>query len=255
MARTAIPGRLTWRPATVVETTFETPQVKNIALTVPGWTGHRAGQHVDVRLTAPDGYQAERCYSIASSPEDGYVVLSVERLDDGVVSPFLVHELRVDDEIELRGPVGGYFVWDEPLGGPLFLVADGSGLAPLRAMMRHHRATRSEVPVRALCSADSLEALLYRDELMELAACDPFDISITLTREQPSAWRGYHRRIDSDLLAEVAWPPEDRSLAYICGPTAFVETAAAGLVALGHDPARIRTERFGGPRQVLLRET
>ncbi|MFD3406574.1 ferredoxin reductase [Kribbella sp. NPDC058693] len=246
MARTAIPGRLSWQQATVVETMSETPQVKNIALTVPGWPGHMAGQHVDVRLTAPDGYQAERSYSIASAPEDGHVVLSVERLDDGEVSPFLVDELRAGDVLELRGPVGGYFVWDEPLGGPLFLVAGGSGLAPLRAMMRHHRATRSEVPVRALCSARSLEALLYREELMDLAACDPFDISITLTREQPSAWRGYRRRIDSELLAEVAWSPADRSLAFICGPTAFVETAAAGLVDLGHDPARIRTERFGG---------
>jgi ferredoxin-NADP reductase len=246
MARTAVQRRLTWQTGTVLETTFETPQAKNITLAVPGWTGHRAGQHVDVRLTAPDGYQAERSFSIASAPEDGNVVLTVERLEDGEVSPYLVDELRPGDELEIRGPIGGYFVWEETLGGPLFLVAGGSGLVPLRSMLRHHRATRSDVPVRALCSARSLQLPLYRDELLEIAAGDPFDISVTLTREQSSSWRGYRRRIDEELLAEVAWPPADRPLTYICGPTGFVETAAAALVALGHDPARIRTERFGG---------
>jgi ferredoxin-NADP reductase len=246
MARTAVQRRLSWQTGTVLETTFETPRAKSITFAVPGWTGHRAGQHVDVRLTAPDGYQAERSYSIASAPEDGHVVLTVERLEEGEVSPYLVDELRPGDELELRGPIGGYFVWEEVLGGPLFLLAGGSGLVPLRSMLRHHRATRSDVPVRALCSARSLELLLYRDELLEIAAGDPFDISVTLTREQPSSWRGYRRRIDGELLEEVAWPPTDRPLTYICGSTGFVETAAAALVALGHDPARIRTERFGG---------
>ena len=246
MARTALQRRLNWQTGTVVETVFETPQAKSIALAVPGWTGHRAGQHVDVRLTAPDGYQAQRSYSIASAPEDSYVMLTVERLDTGEVSPYLVDELRPGDEVELRGPIGGYFVWEEALGGPLFLVAGGSGLVPLRSVLRHHRATRSGVPVRVLCSARSLPLLLYRQELLEIAAYDPFDVSVTLTREQSSKWRGYRRRIDQDLLAEVAWPAADRPLTYICGPTGFVEAAAGALVALGHDPARIRTERFGG---------
>jgi ferredoxin-NADP reductase len=174
------------------------------------------------------------------------VVLTVERLEEGEVSPYLVDELRPGDELELRGPIGGYFVWEEVLGGPLFLLAGGSGLVPLRSMLRHHRATRSDVPVRALCSARSLELLLYREELLEIAAGDPFDISVTLIREQSSSWRGYRRRIDGELLEEVAWAPTDRPLTYICGSTGFVETAAAALVALGHDPARIRTERFGG---------
>lgn len=212
---------------------------------VPGWDGHRAGQHVDVRLTAPDGYQAQRSYSIASAPEDDQLMLTVQRVDDGEVSPYLVDEVRVGDELELRGPVGGYFVWDDDLGGPLFLVAGGSGLVPLRSMMRHHRAIGSRVPVRVVCSARSLELLIYREELFRLAACDPFDISVTLTREESTAWHGYRRRIDDQFLAEVAWPAADRPLTYICGPTAFVEVAAAALVACGYDPDRIRTERFG----------
>jgi ferredoxin-NADP reductase len=246
VARTALHRRLTWQTGTVVETVVETPRTKTIALDVPGWTGHQAGQHVDVRLTAPDGYQAQRSYSIASAPEDEHLMLTVERLDDGEVSPYLVDGLRPGDELEFRGPIGGYFVWEDVLGGPLFLVAGGSGLVPLRAMLRHHRAIDSQVPVRVLCSSRSLELLIYREELLGLAACDPFDISVTLTREAPATWRGYRRRIDSDLLADVAWPAADVPLIFICGPTAFVETAAGALVALGHDPARIRTERFGG---------
>jgi ferredoxin-NADP reductase len=230
----------------VVDTVVETPRTRTITLAVPEWIGHRAGQHVDVRLTAPDGYQAQRSYSIASAPEDEHLMLTVERLDDGEVSPYLVDELRVGDELELRGPIGGYFVWDDDLGGPLFLVAGGSGVVPLRAMVRHHRAIGSRVPVRVLCSARSLELLIYREELMEIAAYDPFDVSVTLTREQSDGWHGYRRRIDDALLAEVAWTPEDRPLTYICGPTAFVETAAGALVARGYDPGRIRTERFGG---------
>jgi ferredoxin-NADP reductase len=230
----------------VVDTVQETPRARTIALAVPGWSGHRAGQHVDVRLTAPDGYQAQRSYSIASAPGDEYLMLTVERLDDGEVSPYLVDELRVGDELELRGPIGGYFVWDDDLGGPLFLVAGGSGVVPLRSMLRHHRAIGSRVPVRVLCSARSLELLIYREELMELAANDPFDVSVTLTREESSVWRGYRRRIDDQLLAEVAWPAAEQPLTYICGSTAFVETAAGALVARGYDPGRIRTERFGG---------
>jgi ferredoxin-NADP reductase len=244
--RTALQRRLNWQTGRVVDTVVETPRTRTITLAVPEWSGHRAGQHVDVRLTAPDGYQAQRSYSIASAPEDEHLMLTVERLDDGEVSPYLVDELRVGDELELRGPIGGYFVWDDDQGGPLFLVAGGSGVVPLRAMVRHHRAIGSRVPVRVLCSARSLELLIYREELMEIAAYDPFDVSVTLTREESDGWHGYRRRIDDALLAEVAWTPEERPLTYICGPTAFVETAAGALVARGYDPGRIRTERFGG---------
>jgi ferredoxin-NADP reductase len=200
---------------------------------------------VDVRLTAEDGYQAERSYSIASAPEDGHLVLTVERLDDGEVSPYLVDELRPGDELELRGPVGGYFVWEAALGGPLLLVAGGSGVVPLRAMLRHHRAVGSTVPARLLYSARSLDEIIYRDELTTLSDDGEIDVRFTLTRSQPEGWSGYRRRIDRELLAEIAWPAAERPLAYVCGPTAFVETAAQALVGSGHDPGRIKTERFG----------
>ena len=245
MARAAILGRLTWQLGTVIELIDETADAKSIVLDLPVWPGHRAGQHVDVRLTAEDGYQAQRSYSIASAPEDGYLVLTVERLADGEVSPYLVDELRAGDELELRGPVGGYFVWEESLGGPLLLVGGGSGIVPLRAMMRHHAAVDSAVPLRLLYSARTLEEVLYRDELARLAAYDELDIRFTLTREWPEGWRGYRRRIDRELLEEVAWSPVERPLVYVCGPTGFVESAASDFVGLGHEPSRIRTERFG----------
>jgi ferredoxin-NADP reductase len=225
----------------VVELLDETPRVRSIVLDPPDWHGHVAGQHVDIRLTAEDGYQAQRSYSIASAPEDVHLVLTVERLDDGEVSPYLVDELRPGDELELRGPIGGYFVWEASTGGPLLLVAGGSGVVPFRAMLRHRAAAGSSVPARLLYSARSLDEVIYRDELERLGA----DVRLTLTREQPEGWTGFRRRIDADLLAEVAWPPEERPLVYICGPTAFVEVAASALVALGHDAGRIRTERFG----------
>lgn len=227
-----------------MEVVEETARTKSIALEIKGWSGHRAGQHVDVRLTAEDGYQAQRSYSIASAPEDATVVLTVERLDDGEVSPYLVDELRPGDQLELRGPIGGYFVWEASLGGPLLLVAGGSGVAPLHSILRHHRAIESTVPVRLLYSARSLAEVIYRQELVGSAA-EAVDIRFTLTREQPEGWQGYMRRIDEDLLGEVAWPPSTQPLTYACGPTEFVETAASALVALGHDPGRIRTERFG----------
>jgi ferredoxin-NADP reductase len=198
-----------------------------------------------VRLTADDGYQAQRSYSIASAPEDAHLVLTVERLDDGEVSPYLVDELRAGDKLELRGPIGGYFVWEKSLGGPLLLVGGGSGVVPLRSMLRHHQVIKSTVPVRLLYSARSLPEVIYREELMGIGAGGPIDIHFTLTREQPDGWRGYGRRIDRGLLEEVGWPPSERPLVYVCGPTGFVETAAGVLVALGHDPDRIRTERFG----------
>ncbi len=229
----------------MVEVEAETPRAANLVLDLPRWPGHRPGQHVDVRLTADDGYQAQRSYSIASAPHEDRLVLTVERLDDGEVSPYLVGELRAGDELELRGPIGGYFVWEEQLGGPLLWVAGGSGVVPFRAMWRHRRAVRSTVPVRLLYSARSLPLLIYADELDQLAG-EGVTLAVTLTREQPEGWRGHRGRIDRDLLAEVAWSPADAPLAYVCGPTAFVETAANALVGLGHDPRRIRTERFGG---------
>jgi ferredoxin-NADP reductase len=244
MARAAVLRRLSWQLATVSALIDETPDVRSIELDLPAWRGHRAGQHVDVRLTAEDGYQAQRSYSIASAPEDGQLVLTVERLADGEVSPYLVGELRPGDGLELRGPVGGYFVWEESLGGPLLLVAGGSGVVPLRAILRHHRASDSTVPVRMLYSARTFEDVIYRDELTRFAD-DGVEVHFTLTRTQPARWRGYGRRIDSELLDEVAWSPSERPLIYVCGPTAFVETAASSLVGLGHEPTRIRTERFG----------
>jgi ferredoxin-NADP reductase len=230
----------------VLECVEEAPRVRSIVLDIPGWRGHRAGQHVDMRLTADDGYQAQRSYSIASAPEDSRLALTVERLADGEVSPYLVDELRIGDELELRGPVGGYFVWETSLGGPLLLVAGGSGIVPFRSMLRHRSAIGSTVPVRLLYSARSLAGLIYRDEIMKIAAQDGIDVSVTLTGEQPPGWQGYGRRIDPDMLAEAGWPPGEQPLAYICGPTGFVEAAASALVALRHDPGRIRTERFGG---------
>ncbi len=240
MARAALPGRLTWQPGRVVEVIEETARTKSLMLEVREWAGHRAGQHVDVRLTAEDGYQAQRSYSIASAPEDEALVLTVERLEDGEVSPYLADELRVGDELELRGPIGGYFVWEESQGGPLLLVAGGSGIVPFRAMLRHHEATDSTVPVRVLYSSRSLDEVIYRGELLTRD-----DVQFTLTRNWPDDWTGHRGRIDSEMLAEVSWPPEQHPLIYICGPSGFVETAAAALVENEHAPTRIRTERFG----------
>jgi ferredoxin-NADP reductase len=243
--RTALRRRLTWQLGSVVELVDETPRVKSIVLELPEWAGHRAGQHVDVRLTAEDGYQAQRSYSIASAPEDARVVLTVERLDDGEVSPYLVDELRPDDKLELRGPIGGYFVWETSFGGPLLLVAGGSGIVPLRAILRHVSAVRSDVLARLLYSSRSLEEVIYRDDVNRLAAYDEIDIRLTLTREWPDDWKGHRRRVDKTLLEEVAWAPKDKPLTYVCGPTGFVEAVANALVELGHDPGLIRTERFG----------
>lgn len=229
----------------MLEVVTETARTRSVVLDASQWPGHRAGQHVDVRLTDEDGYQAQRSYSIASAPEDEHLVLTVERLDDGEVSPYLADELRGGDELELRGPIGGYFVWEADPGGPVLLIAGGSGVVPLRAMLRHRQASGSAVPVRMLYSARSLDEVIYREELMHLSDRDGVDVRFTLTREQPAGWSGYGRRLDVALLAEVSWPAQDEPLVYVCGPTGFVETAAAGLVGLGHAPGRIRTERFG----------
>ena len=216
--------------------------MKTLALDVAGWPGHRAGQHVDIRLTAEDGYQAERSYSIASVGDASVVELTVERVEDGEVSPYLTEEAVPGDRMEIRGPVGGYFVWDPEPGGPVLLVAGGSGVVPLMAMVRQRAAAGDDVPTRLLYSARSWEDVIYRDELETLRG-DGLDVAYTLTRSQPESWTGYSRRVDAELLREVAQP--DLALAFVCGPTPFVEAVAGALVALGHDPRRIKTERFG----------
>jgi ferredoxin-NADP reductase len=239
-------GRLSWLEATVVGTVPETDRVRTLVLDVPGWAGHRAGQHVDVRLTAEDGYQTQRSYSIASAPDDGTLALTVERIDDGEVSPYLVDEVRTGDRFEVRGPVGGWFVWDVDDGGPLLLVAGGSGIVPLASMLRHRAGVGSDVPARVLCSSRSWDEVIYRDELDKLgAAGSGVTVVHTLTRGQPPGWRGYRRRIDDAMLADVAWTADDHPLAFVCGPTRLVESVAAGLLRLGYDRLRVKTERFG----------
>lgn len=246
MERTALQRRLDWRLAQVVEIIDETPRAKSLVLDVPGWAGHLAGQHVDVRLTAEDGYQAQRSYSIASPPEDRHVALTVERLDDGEVSPYLADGLQIGDQLELRGPIGGYFTWQATATEPLLLIAGGSGVVPLMAMLRHRAAQRSTVPTRLLYSARDMTDVIYRAELDRLTAADPtLNVIYTLTRAQPPGWEGYRRRIDRAMLAEVAWPPSAQPVAFVCGPTALVEAAASALVELGHEPLRVKTERFG----------
>jgi len=253
-AAAAAPRPIAWRFATVADAVWETPRARTLVLDVPGWPGHRAGQHVDVRLTAEDGYQAQRSYSIASAPEEPRIVLTVERLDDGEVSRYLTDELRVGDRLELRGPIGGYFVWEVAIGGPLLLVGGGSGIAPLMAMLRHRTAALGaassgagrHIPARLLYSSRRWDEVIYRDELARLVADDAaLEVALTLTREQPRGWTGFSRRIDRMMLAEVAWPPAERPHVFVCGPTLLVEVVAAALVALGHDPARVKTERFG----------
>jgi ferredoxin-NADP reductase len=223
----------------------ETPRCRSLVLEVPEWSGHLAGQHVDIRLTAEDGYQAQRSYSIASGPEDDQLVLTVERLDDGEVSPYLVDELRPEDELELRGPIGGYFVWERAFGGPLLLIAGGSGVVPFRSMLRHWSAGGHAISVRLIYSARSPDDLLYREELMQYADRDGAGLHLALTREWPEAWTGHRGRVDRALLETVGFPPAQTPLVYVCGPTSFVEAVAEALVQAGHEPGRIRTERFG----------
>ena len=244
MAGTTVLGRLTWQAADVVGLIPETPRVTTIAFDVPSWAGQRAGQHVDIRLTAEDGYQAERSYSIASAPDGNRIDLTVVRIDDGEVSPYLTGDLRPGDQIELRGPVGGYFVWEPSLGGPLLLVAGGSGIAPLMAMVRLRAAADSDVDTRLLVSSRNFGDIIYHDELEQLDG-GRLRVVHTLTQSQPPGWDGYARRVDADMLAEVGPPPAERPLVYVCGPTPFVESVAEALVHLGHQPERIKTERFG----------
>ena len=244
MEGTALLGRLNWQLADVLDVTPETDRVKTLVLDVPGWPGHRAGQHVDVRLTAEDGYQAERSYSIASAPSGKHLELTVECLDDGEVSPYLTDELHAGDKLELRGPVGGYFVWEPPVGGPVLLVGGGSGVVPLMAIIRERAAADSDVDMRLLLSSRTWDDVIYREELERLMR-GGLTVTHTLTRAQPEGWSGYSRRIDGEMLAEVGPGPGDRPHVYVCGPTPLVEAVATALVALGHEPSRIKTERFG----------
>jgi ferredoxin-NADP reductase len=233
-----------WRVATVRAVRDETPAARTLVLDVPQWPGHVAGQHVDVRLTADDGYQAERSYSIASAPETADIELTIERIDDGEVSPYLTDEVREGDQFEVRGPVGGHFTWRVEDGGPLLLVAGGSGIVPLMAMLRHRGARGSDVDARLLLSATRLQHVFYQDELAAFAG-SRVAVHITLTRENPDGWAGFDRRIDAPMLEAVGPPPDERPRVFVCGPTAFVERAADLLVAAGHDPRAIRAERFG----------
>jgi ferredoxin-NADP reductase len=227
---------ITWRVASVAELVDETPRTRTLVLDVDGWNGHRAGQHVDVRLTAEDGYQAERSYSIASGPDNGRLELTIELIEDGEVSPYLVGEARHGDVFELRGPIGGYFAWDPADGGPLLLVGGGSGVVPLRSMLR---ARPPDVPARLIYSARTLDDVIYRRELEALGD----DVVLTLTREQRDGFRA--GRVDADLLNEAGFSPEEEPRIFVCGPTPFVESVASQLVGLGHTPGRVRTERFG----------
>ena len=228
-----------WRPAEVREVIRETPSAATLVLDVDRWPGHRAGQHLDVRLTAEDGYRAQRSYSIASAPEDGTPSITVERLEDGEVSPYLVDDAQPGDMLEVRGPVGGWFVWEVSQGGPLWLIGGGSGVVPLMSMLRHRERAGSDAEARLLLSAKRQQDVIYRAELQS------FDVTYTYTREAPAGWTGYARRVDREMLAAAGFTPAQRPRIYVCGPTGFVEGVAAGLVALGYGPDRIRTERFG----------
>jgi ferredoxin-NADP reductase len=243
MAGTAVRGRLTWQVAAVASVAAETDSVKTIRLDVPGWPGHRAGQHLDVRLTAEDGYRAERSYSVAAADGEP-VAITVERLDDGEVSPYLTEELRPGDQLEVRGPIGNWFTWGTADGGPLLLMAGGSGIVPLRAILRHRLLSGSDVPVRLLYSSRTLADVIYRSELDQ--ALDGAQVSYTLTRSQPPGWTGFSGRVNDAMLANVAWPASENPLAFVCGPTRFVETVAELLVARGYPASRVKTERFGG---------
>jgi len=246
MDGTALPRRLTWVVAEVVSSVDETRRARSIVLRCPGWPGHLAGQHIDIRLTAEDGYQAQRSYSIAAPADGEYVVITVELIEDGEVSPYLVEDLVMGDRIEVRGPIGGYFVWEPSLGGPLQLIGGGSGVVPLMAMLRARVSADSQVPVRYLSSARSLDRVLFRSELARIGRdVDGVEVLHTLTRTRPDGWDGLERRVDADMLQSHAFAVSERPTCFVCGPTPFVEAVSSALVALGHDPGRVKTERFG----------
>jgi ferredoxin-NADP reductase len=251
LGRLAQPARLDWRAARVVRTRWETPRVRTLVLDVPEWPGHSAGQHLDLRLTAPDGSQAQRSYSIASAPGASGVEITVERLSEGEVSPYLTDGLQEGDLLDVRGPIGGYFVWNPASPRPLALVGGGSGVVPLMCMLRHRAQRLADSnavvpPAGLLYSARSAEDLIYRAELDRLSGMDPdLHVAYTLTRSQPAGWTGYHRRLDEGMLEETFWRVDAAPVLYVCGPTTMVEAAANVLVDLGYPPADVRTERFG----------
>jgi ferredoxin-NADP reductase len=238
---------LEWQIATVKAIRDETTWVKTITLALPAWQPHRAGQHYDIRLTAEDGYQAERSYSIASEPErTGEIDLTVERIEEGEVSPYLHDVLMAGDRIEVRGPIGGYFVWEAKTGGPLVLIAGGSGVVPLMSMIRHRASNGSKIPTRLLYSARALEDVIYGDELNRLRSNgDGLEVFYTLTRAQPPGWKGYARRIDQQMLRDVIRSFGQSPRIFVCGPTPMVESAANALVQIGIPAGQVRTERFG----------
>jgi len=245
-AGAATTPRLAWRTAEVVSITEETARVRTLALDVPGWPGHLAGQHLDVRLTAADGYTAQRSYSIGSAPEAPHIELTVQRLDEGEVSPYLAHDVLPGDRFEVRGPIGGHFVWAATQGGPLLLIAGGSGVVPLMAMLRHRAATGSSVPALLLYSSRTFADIIFREELDRLAtAGSGLMVVHTLTDSPPPDWTGYRRRVDRAMIEAVGFPPPDKPRCFICGPTGLVEAAARTLVEIGHAPALVKTERFG----------
>jgi ferredoxin-NADP reductase len=246
MARAAVLGRLTWRVAEVAAVRDETPTARTIVLEVPGWPGHRAGQHVDVRLTAPDGYSAQRSYSIASAPGGSRVELTVQRLADGEVSPYLTQTLAVGDPLELRGPIGGWFVWDPDGAAPVLLVAGGSGVVPLMAMIRTRATVGSQTPFALIYSVRAAAAALYAGEIAEREqAGGGLAVTYVYTRTAPAGSAQAAGRIGPEVIATAGFPPGKSPAVFVCGPTGFVETAANLLVAAGHDPRTIKTERFG----------
>jgi ferredoxin-NADP reductase len=238
--------RLQWQLTTVNDIVVETPRVKTIRLAAASWAGHLPGQHVDVRLTAEDGYQAERSYSIASAPGDELLALTVERVEDGEVSPYLLDTLRAGDRLELRGPIGGYFVWTGAENGPLCLIAGGAGVTPLMSMLRHRDKATKRGPALLIYSSRRLQDIIYGDQISAMAHRDPaLRVVHTLTREAPPDWTGQRGRVNKSMLAANCFPPAQQPAIYVCGPTAFVESIASSLVELGFEPLGIRTERFG----------
>ena len=238
--------RLEWQLAEVRDILLETYRVKSLLLEPAQPLSHLAGQHVDVRLTADDGYQAQRSYSISSAPEERLLSLTVERVAEGEVSPYLVDELRVEDKLQLRGPIGGHFVWTSAMDDPLCLIAGGAGVTPLMAMLRHRDNARRRVPALLIYSARSLADVIYRHELDAMARRDgSLSVIYALTREQPEGWQGHRGRIDKTLLAMTSFPPWRQPVTYVCGPSNFVESVSANLIELGFDAFRIKTERFG----------
>jgi len=238
---------LQWQVATVTALRSETKRVKTLTLLVPGWPSHRPGQHVDIRLTAEDGYQAQRSYSIASAPSAQPLIdLTVERVAGGEVSPFLHDELVAGDRFEMRGPIGGYFVWEAAAADPLLLVAGGSGVVPLMAIIRHRAQVASGVPCTLLYSSRSRDDVIYAAELERLnQRRDGLRVIYTFTRAEPPGWTGYSRRIDMSMLGEVIEGTGRMAQAFVCGPTPLVEVAARSLVDIGLAASQVRTERFG----------